>query len=50
MVENSNDILETVEEAFFADSKADKFRNPAKPKRASDDIGPFWGNWQFSPY
>ena len=34
---------------FFAD-KADKFRTPAKPKREKDDIGPFGGNWQFSPY
>jgi hypothetical protein len=53
VVENSNDVLETAEdikqETHFAD-KADKFRTPAKPKRDPDDIGPFGGNWQFSPY
>jgi hypothetical protein len=53
VVENSNDVLGTVEdikqETYFAD-KADKFKTPAKPKRGPDDIGPFGGNWQFSPY
>jgi methyl-accepting chemotaxis protein len=53
VVENSKDVLETAEdikqETYFAD-KADKFKTPAKPKRDPDDIGPFGGNWQFSPY
>jgi hypothetical protein len=53
VVENSNDVLETVEdikqETYFAD-KVDKFRTPAKPKRDLDEIGPFGSNWQFSPY
>jgi hypothetical protein len=53
VVENSNDVLQTVEdikqETYFAD-KADKFRTPAKPKRDPDDIGPFGGDCQYSPY
>ena len=55
MVENSNDVLETVEDIKQETYFADKFRTPAiapnKPtKRDPDDIGPFGGNRQFSPY